>query len=49
MRGSVYRIIIKRHLEKIREILSKSKALPQSAIINQLNPIIRGWTNYTLD
>lgn len=37
---------IKRHLEKIKETLSKGKALPQSAIIKQLNPIIRGWTNY---
>ena len=37
---------IRRHLNKIREILSKGKALSASAIIKQLNPVIRGWTNY---
>lgn len=37
---------IKRHINKIHEVLSKGKALSQSAIISKLNPIIRGWTNY---
>ena len=37
---------IKRHLDKISKIIGKGKALPTYAIINQLNPVIRGWTNY---
>src|SRR5215510_6944787 len=37
---------IQEHLAEIGRIIRRSKALPQSALINQLNPIIRGWANY---
>ena len=37
---------LKRHLDKISKIIKRGKALPTYAIINQLNPVIRGWTNY---
>lgn len=37
---------IQKHLKAIKDVLDKGKSLPQSAIIKELNPIIRGWTNY---
>jgi RNA-directed DNA polymerase len=36
----------KRHLSKIREIIRKHRGNPQAALIAELNPVIRGWTNY---
>ncbi|MHB1564504.1 MAG: group II intron reverse transcriptase/maturase [Leptospirillum sp.] len=37
---------VKAFLDKVRDILKKSKALTQQAVIGLLNPIIRGWANY---
>jgi RNA-directed DNA polymerase len=37
---------IRKHVEKLREVFKQVKALPQVAVINKLNPIITGWTNY---
>ena len=37
---------IRRHLDKLREIIKTHKAAPQAALINHLNPVIRGWANY---
>jgi RNA-directed DNA polymerase len=37
---------IKAHSDKIKEVLRKRKAATQEEIIKELNPIIRGWTNY---
>lgn len=37
---------IKRHYEKIAGIIEKLKPAPQEVVIRQLNPIIRGWSNY---
>jgi RNA-directed DNA polymerase len=37
---------IKTHSNKIKEVLRQMKAAPQEAVINKLNPIIKGWTNY---
>lgn len=34
------------HLEKIRDIMKKNKALPAGKLILLLNPIIRGWAHY---
>jgi len=36
----------KKHQEKIREIVSKSKTEPQIGLISKLNPVIKGWANY---
>jgi RNA-directed DNA polymerase len=36
----------KRHYRKVAEVIDKSRGLNQSALINKLNPIIRGWCNY---
>ncbi len=36
----------KRHYRKVSEVINKSKAVPQAALIKRLNPIIRGWCNY---
>lgn len=36
----------KRFLGKIREIVRGNRALPQTALIGLLNPVIRGWGNY---
>jgi len=37
---------VKRHTEKIREIVHRYRGAPQSALIAVLNPVIRGWTQY---
>ena len=37
---------IESHLAEIGQIIRRSRALPQSGLINQLNPKIRGWANY---
>ena len=35
-----------RHSRRIREIVKAHKAAPQAVLIDRLNPMIRGWTNY---
>lgn len=37
---------VKVHYDKIAEVISHHKAAPQAALIQHLNPIIRGWSNY---
>ena len=37
---------IKTHLAKIAEVIDTHKTAPQAALINKLNPIVRGWSNY---
>jgi RNA-directed DNA polymerase len=37
---------IKRLLENVREIIKKSYSIKTEELIRQLNPKIRGWTNY---
>ncbi|MBC6477927.1 MAG: group II intron reverse transcriptase/maturase [Hormoscilla sp. GM7CHS1pb] len=37
---------IERHKEKLRNVVKSHRALPQTALIAKLNPIIRGWCNY---
>ena len=37
---------IKAHTRKIGEVVDQHKGSPQIALINRLNPIIRGWCNY---
>ncbi|GBF56092.1 retron-type RNA-directed DNA polymerase [Microcystis sp. 0824] len=37
---------VKAHTEAIKGVIKKHKTAPQSALINHLNPIIRGWANY---
>lgn len=37
---------IKRHLQKIREVIDRHRASTQTALIDNLNPIIKGWCNY---
>jgi RNA-directed DNA polymerase len=34
------------HLDELRRIIGRGKALPQGALIPQLNPKIRGWATY---
>ena len=34
------------HHEAIKEVIKANRNAPQSALINRLNPIIRGWCNY---
>ena len=34
------------HLDKLKKIVKAHKASPQSALIKELNPIIKGWCNY---
>ncbi|MBD2672168.1 RNA-dependent DNA polymerase, partial [Arthrospira platensis FACHB-439] len=34
------------HTEVIKGVIKQFKTAPQSALINKLNPIIRGWSNY---
>jgi RNA-directed DNA polymerase len=36
----------KKHYEKLAEIVEKHKSAPQEALIQHLNPVIRGWCNY---
>ncbi|TVQ42507.1 MAG: group II intron reverse transcriptase/maturase, partial [Gloeocapsa sp. DLM2.Bin57] len=37
---------IKKHYEKIADIIRNNKSVNQSVLIKLLNPIIRGWCNY---
>ena len=37
---------VKRHLDKIGQIIDKHHNAPQEAMINRLNPVIKGWCNY---
>ncbi len=37
---------VKRHYQKLSEIIDRFKAAPQIKLIKELNPIIRGWCNY---
>jgi RNA-directed DNA polymerase len=37
---------IAKHSEKVSEILKKMKSATQEAVIDKLNPVISGWTNY---
>ena len=37
---------IKNHYKKLRDTVDKYKKAPQSRLIMELNPIIRGWCNY---
>ncbi|MBW4455833.1 MAG: group II intron reverse transcriptase/maturase [Nostoc indistinguendum CM1-VF10] len=34
------------HYDRIASVIEAQKAVPQAALISQLNPIIRGWANY---
>ena len=34
------------HYDQIANVIETHKAAPQAALISQINPIIRGWTNY---
>ena len=36
----------KKHQQKIKEVIKKHKHSHQASLINELNPIIRGWVNY---
>ncbi len=35
-----------KHSRRIRDIVKAHKAAPQAALIDRLNPVIRGWANY---
>ncbi|MBR8828682.1 MAG: HNH endonuclease, partial [Gomphosphaeria aponina SAG 52.96 = DSM 107014] len=37
---------VKTHIKKVGEVIDKHNCTPQEALIKQLNPIIRGWSNY---
>ncbi|AMW30021.1 HNH endonuclease [Arthrospira platensis FACHB-439] len=37
---------VKAHTEVIKGVIKRNKTTPQSALIKQLNPMIRGWSNY---
>jgi RNA-directed DNA polymerase len=37
---------IRRHSQAIHEVVRRYRNAPQAALIAQLNPLIRGWTNY---
>ena len=37
---------INKHIDDCRKVIEKHKATPQITLINELNPIIRGWCNY---
>lgn len=37
---------IKRHYSKICQIINTYKSVSQEALINHLNPVIKGWSNY---
>ena len=38
---------VKLHLAKIKEVIKAHKAAPQAALIKEINPIIKGWSNYS--
>ena len=35
-----------RHLQQIRDIIRRHRGAPQETLIENLNPVIRGWTSY---
>jgi RNA-directed DNA polymerase len=37
---------IQAHLAELGRIIRRSRAVPQSEVIRQLNPVIRGWAHY---
>lgn len=37
---------VKNHMEKINEIILTHRSAPQAAIVQRLNPVISGWSNY---
>ena len=37
---------IKAHIKKLGDVIRKHKSSPQITLIRELNPIIRGWSNY---
>ena len=37
---------VKVHYDKIADVISRHKAMSQTILIQHLNPIIRGWSNY---
>jgi RNA-directed DNA polymerase len=37
---------IRRHLQKVREVIDRHMGSTQAALIENLNPILRGWCNY---
>ena len=37
---------VKKHYDKLAEVITGHKAAPQAALISKLNPIIKGWCNY---
>jgi RNA-directed DNA polymerase len=37
---------VRRHLETLSTVIETHRGAPQAALINHLNPIIRGWTGY---
>jgi RNA-directed DNA polymerase len=39
-------VAIKRHTRRLDTILRRHRSSPQSVLIDELNPVIRGWSNY---
>lgn len=37
---------VKKHYDKIADIISRHNSSPQKVLISKLNPVIRGWANY---
>lgn len=37
---------IEKHQQALREVIQRNSSAPQAALIGQLNPLIRGWTQY---
>ena len=37
---------IRRHSQRLRDVIRQHKGAPQIALITHLNPVIRGWTQY---
>ena len=37
---------VQKHYAKMADVISRHNASPQKVLISQLNPIIRGWSNY---